>query len=87
MATVGTSCAYMKYLLRFAMKNISLNRKKYSLVGRINFRLNVSLASGLFKCNIEPERTNQRELEATDIAFISLLLENSNCWLSNSISS
>lgn len=69
------------------MKNISLNRKKYNLVGRINFRLNVNLASGLVKCNMEPERTNQRELEATDIAFISLLLENSNCLLNSNISS
>jgi len=70
---------FEKYLLRFAMKNISLNRKKYSLVGRINFLLNVNFTSGLVKCNIEPERTNQRELEATDMAFISRLLENSNC--------
>lgn len=73
--------------MRFATKNISLNRKKYRLVGRINFRLNVNLASGLGKCTIEPERTNQRELEATDMAFISFLLENSNCRLSNNISS
>lgn len=69
------------------MKNMSLNRKKYSLVGRISFLLNVNFASGLVKCNIDPERTNQRELEATDMAFISRLLENSNCRLSNSISS
>lgn len=69
----------IKYLLGLVMKNISLNKKRYSLVGRIFFWLYVKSDAGPNKHITDSERTNQRELETKDIDLLYFLFENSNC--------